>query len=71
MVELEKALGQFRLYRLALRKKEPERELFLAIPQEVYNELFVNPDGLELIESESLKIVVFDIDKEEIVEWAS
>ena len=71
MVELEKALGQFRLYRLALRKKEPERELFLAIPQEVYNELFVNPDGLELIESESLKILVFDIDKEEIVEWTS
>lgn len=55
IVELEKALGQFRLYRFALRKKEIERELFLAIPKEVYNELFVNPDGLELIESEGRK----------------
>lgn len=71
MTELEKALGQFRLYRLALRKKEPNRELFLAIPKEVYNELFVNPDGLELIESESLKLTVFDKDKEEIVRWIS
>ena len=35
------------LYRLALRKKEEDRELFLAIPQEVYNELFVNPDGFD------------------------
>ena len=71
ITELEKALGQFWLYRLALRKKEPNRELFLAIPKEVYNELFVNPDGLELIESESLKIIVFDKDKEEIVRWVS
>ncbi len=71
IVELEKALGQFRLYRLALRKKESERELFLAIPKEVYNELFVNPDGMELIESEDLKIIVFDKIEEEIVRWVS
>jgi len=71
IVELEKALGQFRLYRFALRKKEIERELFLAIPKEVYNELFVNPDGLELIESEGLKIIVFDKIEEEIVRWVS
>ena len=71
ITELEKALGQFWLYRLALRKKEPNRELFLAIPKEVYNELFVNPDGLELIESESLKIIVFDKDEEEIVRWVN
>jgi hypothetical protein len=71
VVELEKALGQFRLYRLALRKKESNRELFLAIPEQVYNELFVNPDGFELIESESLKIIVFDKIKEEIVRWVN
>lgn len=71
IVELEKALGQFRLYRLALRKKQEDRELYLAIPKEVYNELFVNPDGFELIESESLKIIVFDKTKEEIVRWVN
>lgn len=69
MVELEKALGQFRLYRLALRKKEEDRELFLAIPKEVYNELFLNPDGFELIESENLRLIVFDIEKEAVVQW--
>ena len=69
MVELEKALGQFRLYRLALRKKEEDRELFLAIPKEVYNELFFNPDGFELIESENLRLIVFDIEKEAVVQW--
>jgi Holliday junction resolvase-like predicted endonuclease len=69
MVELEKALGQFRLYRLALRKKEQDRELFLAIPKEVYNELFLSPDGFELIESEDLRLITFDIEKEAVVQW--
>ena len=30
--ELEKAIGQYGLYRSLLRRLEPERELFLAVP---------------------------------------
>ncbi len=52
-----------------MRKKEPERELFLAVELKVYNEFFVNPDVIELIESEDLKIVVFDEFEEVIVRW--
>ncbi len=69
LTDFERAVGQFIVYRFAMRKKELERELFLAIELKVYNEFFVNPDVIELIEGEDLKIVVFDEFKEVIVRW--
>lgn len=69
ITEFEKALGQMIVYRFALAKKELERELFLAVDLTIYNEFFVNPDVLELVESENLKILVFDRFKEVIVRW--
>ena len=67
--ELEKAVGQFIIYRLAMRKEEPERELFLAVGEKIYNKLFLNPDVIELIETEDLKVVVFNEANEVIVRW--
>ena len=32
---LEQAIGQYVLYRMALRRLEPERELYIAAPQAV------------------------------------
>jgi Holliday junction resolvase-like predicted endonuclease len=69
ITEFEKAVGQFIIYRFAIRKREPERELFLAVELQVYDEFFVNPDVIELIESEDLKVIVFDLSKEVIVRW--
>ncbi len=67
--ELEKAIGQFIIYRFAMRKEDPERELFLAVGEKIYNKLFVNADVIELIETENLKILVFNESKEVIVRW--
>ena len=67
--EFEKALGQFIIYRFAMGRKEPDRQLFLAVEKEIYNEFFLNADVLELVESENLKIVIFDKVKEAIVRW--
>lgn len=35
MTELEKALGQYGIYRTFLRRLSPERELFLAVAQDI------------------------------------
>jgi hypothetical protein len=35
IADLEDALGQYILYRMALRRTEPGRELYLAVPQPV------------------------------------
>ncbi len=69
LTELEKAVGQFIIYRLAMRKEEPNRELFLAVGERIYNKLFVNADVIELIETENLKVLVFDEVKEVIARW--
>lgn len=67
--ELEKAVGQFIIYRFAMRREDAERELFIAVGEKIYNKLFVHPDVIELIESEDLKILIFDEAKEVIVRW--
>ncbi len=66
---LRKAVGQFIVYRFAMRKREPERQLFLAVELGIYENFFVNPEVLELIETEDLKVMVFDKLKEVIVRW--
>jgi hypothetical protein len=63
------ALGQFLSYRAALRKKQPDRILYLAISQDVYNDFFSNRFIQELIAEHELKLLIFDVMKKEIVLW--
>jgi hypothetical protein len=67
--EFHAALGQFLNYRLALKLKQPDRQLFLAIPKEVYQGFFAEEFTQLSVAEYQLKIVVFDIGKEEIVQW--
>ena len=67
--ELEKAIGQFIIYRFAMRQEDAERELFIAVGEKIYNKFFVHPDVIELIEAEALKVLVFDETKEVLVRW--
>jgi XisH protein len=63
------ALGQFRNYRRALRIKEPERKLFLAVPEPVYNKFFTKPFIQEAIIEEELHIIVYSITETTIILW--
>ncbi len=69
MNDLEIALGQFVLYRSVIEKTEPDRQLFLAVPQLAFVELFDEPVGRLLIEEEKLLVIVFDPQREEIKQW--
>jgi hypothetical protein len=63
------ALGQFLSYRAALRKKQPNRILYLAINQDVYNDFFSNRFIQELIAEHQLKLLIFDAIQKEIALW--
>jgi XisH protein len=67
--ELEIGLGQFVLYRMLMRKVEPDRTLLLAIPESAFKSLFEEPAGQRVIQEVGLKLAVFDPDREEIVQW--
>ena len=63
------AFGQFLNYREALNKQEPERILFLAIPENVYESFFKNEFILEMVQKFELKLMTYNIETEEIVKW--
>ena len=67
--EFHTALGQFLNYRSALRKKEPERILYLAVSFDVYDDFFRSSFIQEVIAEHQLRILVFDSQREEVVLW--
>jgi XisH protein len=68
MRDLELALGQFLLYRSILEEQEPDRLLFLAIPDEPAA-IFDEPVGQLLIVKHLIQAVIFDPQKEEVLRW--
>jgi len=63
------ALGQFITYRLALQKLEPERILYLAVPENLYGKFFATLLVQELIEQNNIYLITYDIDQEKIAKW--
>jgi XisH protein len=62
------AYGQFAFYRRALQKFEHGRELYLAMPIDIFEELLIKPYFKEFMETE-MNIVVFDPIQKKIVQW--
>jgi hypothetical protein len=69
VTEFNTALGQTLNYRTFLRKKEPNRILYLAIGNDIYKEFFPIPFIQEIIAEHKLKLLIFEIIKHEIVLW--
>lgn len=67
--EFHTALGQFLNYRLALKLKQPDRQLFLAVPKEVYQTFFMEEFAQLSMAEYSLKLMIFDIENQEISQW--
>jgi len=67
--EFHTALGQFLNYREVLEEYEPERTLFLAVPDEVYQTLFQRKTIQRVLERYQVNLVVFDPKQEVIILW--
>lgn len=67
--EFHTALGQFINYRLALSEIEPERTLYLAVPIDAYSSFFTIRLVQNIIRIHQLKLIVYNPEREEIVEW--
>lgn len=67
--DLENALGQYILYRDALKRSQPERILYLAISDEVYLDFFQEEIAQMVVENQHLKLIIFDPRKVEVVKW--
>jgi hypothetical protein len=67
--EFHTALGQFINYRGALRREEPERVLYLAVPDLTYNNFFQLDFPASMLKENEVKLIVYDIELEQIVQW--
>ena len=69
--DLEKAMGQYGIYRTLLKKTDPGRELFLAVEQEVWQDYFVRPAIEEIIADQQVHLLVFNAKTKEVIKWIS
>ena len=69
MNDLENALGQFIFYRAILAENEPDRKLFLAVPDEVFQTLFQKEFYDLLTKNNLAKVFGVNEEKEEIIGW--
>ena len=67
--DLEDALGQFVLYNRVLSRYDPKRQLYLAVTDEVYKSVFEEEVGQILLEDQVIRLMTFNTDQEEIVQW--
>lgn len=67
--DLEQAVGQFVLYSKVLAQQEPDRILYLAITRLVFSEIFSEEIGQLMLDETDLRLVIFDPENEEIVQW--
>jgi XisH protein len=69
IADLEQALGQYMLYHMLLRQVDPERELYLAIADRTYDEIFSEPIGELVIRELLLKLLIVDVEAVEVKQW--
>ncbi|QSV52881.1 MAG: fatty-acid synthase [Dolichospermum sp. UKL201] len=69
MADLKDAIGGFVLYRAVMSRLEPDRMLYLGVRDTVFTDLFEEPIGKLLRESENLNLLVFNSDTERITQW--
>ncbi len=69
LTDFHLAIGQFLNYRVALKAREPERKLFLAVPNTAYASFFQKEFAYMVIAEYQLEIFVYDIENEVIVTW--
>ncbi len=71
VADLEQALGQYVLYYTLLHRIEPQRVLYVAIRESIFNSLFEEPIGEVLLEDKRVQLLVFDPKEEIIIKWVT
>ena len=69
--EFHLAIGQYRNYQLALLQEDPERVLYLAVPEDAYDRLFTLQFVQDALRYNEVRYLVYDIQAEVIVRWQS
>ena len=69
LADLHVAVGQFVVYREVLADVDPQRELYLAVPEDVRAEVFEAGVARLLLTRQIRRLISYDAKKQEIVRW--
>jgi hypothetical protein len=69
LTDFHLAVGQFLNYRVALKIQDPERKLFLAVPNAAYKTFFQKEFAHIVIAEYKLEVLVYDIENQVIITW--
>ena len=67
--DIENALGQFVVYRIFLRRADPDRHLFVGISHVTFGTVFQSKAIQVLVEELNVSLLVVNIDTEEVILW--
>jgi hypothetical protein len=67
--DFKNALGQYILYEKIIKKQSLGQVLYLAIRDAIHRKLFMEEIGQILLEENTVKLIVFDPEKEVITQW--
>jgi hypothetical protein len=59
------------MYRLALVDQQPDRPLYLAVPEEVYNGILSEQLGQLVLIGVNIRCLLFDPDLRKVIRWIS
>ena len=63
------ALGQYLCYKVALAEKHPDRILYLAVPDPVYNLFFTEDLIQKVLQAYPVKLLIYNLSNQEIQLW--
>lgn len=67
--DLEKAVGQYDIYRTILANTEPDRLPYLAVPLRAYEGIFSERFGQVIVANLKINLIVFDEKSERSLKW--
>lgn len=62
-------MGQYENYLIALDVYEPDRQLFLAIPFNIYKTFFQKPFIQMVLQRKKIRLIIYNPSEETIVLW--
>ena len=69
MDEFYRIVGQYQVYQIALERNGLDFPLYLAMPEQLHNEIIGDAVLLQIIEQIKVKRIVVNIETEEIIQW--
>lgn len=67
--DLQEAIGQFVIYRAVLRREDPGRALYLAVPRLADETILAEPVGRLAIAEVQLAFLVYDEQERKVIRW--